>query len=108
MEARPRTLNRYIAPNGEDPFQGWLDGLNDLKGGSRILVRLNRVEQGNFGPSGPVGGGVFELKFDFGPGYRVYYGLDGDDVVILLGGGDKKTQSSDIRKAIARWKVYNA
>ena len=55
-----------------------------------------------------MGGGVLELKFDFGPGYRAYYGLDGDDVVILLGGGDKKTQAGDIRKAITRWKDYNA
>lgn len=108
MEARPRILRHYIAPNGEDPFQVWLDGLKDWNGRSRILVRLNRVTQGNFGPGGFVGGGVLELKFDFGPGYRVYYGLDGDDVVILLGGGDKKTQAGDIRKAITRWKDYNA
>ena len=107
MEARPRILKHYIASNGSDPLQIWLGRLKDWKGKSKILVRLDRVEQGNFGAWGSVGNGVYEFKIDSGPGYRVYYGLDGDDVV-LLGGGAKNTQSSDIDIAIERWEDYNA
>lgn len=107
MKARPRVLKHYVAPNGTDPFQVWLRGLKDLKGAAKIRSRLDRVERGNFGSHGSVGEGVHELKINFGPGYRVYYGLDGDDV-ILLGGGSKDTQSGDIKKAIARWGEYNA
>ena len=70
-------------------------------------MRLNRVAQGNLGDCEPVGDGVYELKIDFGPGYRVYFGEDGDDV-ILLGGGAKNTQPSDIKKAKRRWSDYNA
>jgi putative addiction module killer protein len=73
----------------------------------RILARIERVEEGNFGDCESVGGGVHELKIDFGPGYRVYFGEDGDSVV-LLGAGTKKTQSTDIAIAKARWSVYNA
>ena len=107
MKARSRILKHYIAPNGGDPLQIWLDGLRDWKGKSKIQVRLDRVERGNFGTWGSVKSGVRELKIDFGPGYRVYYGLDGDHV-ILLGGGSKNTQSSDIDKVIERWEDYNA
>ena len=107
MEARPRVLKHYLAPNGDDPFQIWLDQLKDLESKARILVRMDRVGLGNFGEWAPVGSGVCELKFDFGPGYRAYYGLDDADV-ILLGGGSKKAQSTDIRKAIERWEEYNA
>ena len=64
------------------------------------------MEQGNFGDSKSVGGGVRELRIHYGPGYRVYYGQDGDRLIILLGGGSKKRQSQDIAQAIARWETY--
>jgi putative addiction module killer protein len=96
-----------VDPKGDDPFQEWLDQLKDTRTVSRILVRLHRVEHGDFGEWSSIGSGVCELKFDFGPGYRVYYGMDNDDL-ILLGGGSKKQQSSDIRKATERWEDYNA
>jgi len=68
---------------------------------------LDRAEEGNFGDSEPVGGGVIELKIDFGPGYRVYVGIDGNEI-ILLWGGTKKTQQEDIQKAQSFWRDYNA
>jgi putative addiction module killer protein len=84
-----------------------MDGLKDIRVPVIIWNRLDRVEMGNLGHHRPVGEGVFELIFDFGPGYRVYYGEDEDTVVLLLG-GTKKSQSEDIEKAKEYWSDYNA
>jgi putative addiction module killer protein len=73
---------------------------------ARITVLLDRLERGNFSVAKGVGSGVFELRLDFGPGYRVYFGKDGERLVILLGGGTKKRQQADIDTAIAHWKEY--
>jgi putative addiction module killer protein len=84
--------------------------LRKIDGGvrNRINTRIRRIEEkGSYGDCEPVGKGVYELKFDIGPGYRVYFGIDGNEM-ILLGGGDKNTQDSDIRKAQASWEDYNA
>ena len=107
MEARPRTLKDYLSADDRDPFDIWISGVRDGKAKGIIRTRLNRVRQGNFGDCGPVGEGVQELRIDFGPGYRVYFGEDGDDV-ILLGGGDKSTQGADIKNAKERWIDYHA
>jgi putative addiction module killer protein len=72
-----------------------------------VINRLDRVKKGNFGDCKPVGEGVYELRIDFGPGYRVYFGED-QDSVILLGGGDKSTQTKNILKAKECWRYYNA
>lgn len=75
---------------------------------SRIVVRIRKIgEYGGYGDCEPVGDGVFELRLDFGPGYRVYFGIDSDEIV-LLGGGNKRTQDSDILKAKRCWEDYNA
>ncbi len=71
-----------------------------------VDARLTRVRAGNFGDCKSVGGGVFELRIALGPGHRVYYGLQGQQVVILLGGGDKSTQGRDIRRAQQLWQQY--
>lgn len=107
MEIRPRQLKRYFTEDGECPFDLWMKGLRDGKGRGIILNRLDRVEDGNLGDCEPVGEGVFELRFSFGPGYRVYFGEDGD-LVVLLCGGTKNTQGSDILKAKSYWRDYNA
>jgi putative addiction module killer protein len=83
-----------------DVFAKWLDTLNDIRARARILVRIERLAAGNPGDVKPVGGGVSELRIDYGPGYRVYYKKQGRQVVILLAGGDKHTQAKDIKTAL--------
>jgi putative addiction module killer protein len=80
-------------------FIDWLTALRDIQARARIAKRIDRIAQGNFGDAKPVGDGVSELRFDFGPGYRVYYTRRGDVVVILLCGGDKDSQPRDIERA---------
>jgi putative addiction module killer protein len=81
-------------------FAQWLDGLCDLQARARVQVRIERLAQGNAGDIQPVGGGVSELRIHYGPGYRVYFKQRGREVVILLAGGDKRTQAKDIRTAL--------
>lgn len=82
-------------------FSSWLDRLNDRQARARIQVRLDRLALGLTGDVKPVGGGVSELRVDHGPGYRVYFKQHGQELVILLVGGDKRTQSRDIKRALA-------
>ena len=80
-------------------FADWLDGLRDLRARARVQARINRLADGNPGDAKSVGGGVSELRVDYGPGYRVYFTWRGTELVILLAGGDKSTQASDIKAA---------
>ena len=81
-------------------FAKWLDGLHDIRARARILARIERLAAGNPGDVKPVGEGVSELRIGYGPGYRVYYKKHGQQVVILLAGGDKSTQTKDIKTAL--------
>ena len=81
-------------------FAKWLDGLNDIRARARVLARIERLTAGNPGDVAPVGEGVSELRIDYGPGYRVYYKQFGKSLVILLAGGDKHTQTKDIKTAL--------
>lgn len=83
-----------------EAFAKWIDGLRDIRARARILVRIERLALGNPGDVKAVGQGVSELRIDYGPGYRVYYKQVGQTVVILLAGGDKRTQAADIRTAL--------
>ena len=83
-----------------DVYAIWIDSLRDLQGRARILVRVERLAAGNPGNVKPVGEGVSELRIDFGPGYRVYFTQRGREIVILLAGGDKSSQSTDIKTAL--------
>lgn len=96
-------LRHYVSPDGQDLFARWLDGLRDRQARARIAARLVRLHNGNFGDCRAVGGGVWELRVDWGPGYRVYYAIEGKRVILLCDGGDKRTQSADIERAIERW-----
>jgi putative addiction module killer protein len=93
--------------NKTDEFDAWLSGLGDLTACARVLARVRRAELGNFGDVESVGGGVTEMRVDFGPGYRVYFGREGRVVYLLLcggvSGGDKSTQKADIKRAKAMW-----
>ena len=95
----------FVETNGRVPFHAWLDSL-DRQTQAKITVALTRLAHGNRSHVKGVGGGVAELKLDFGPGYRIYFGHDGDMLIILLAGGTKKRQSEDIATAKARWVEY--
>ena len=101
-----QTIVIYEQESGKSLFLEWLLGLKDVKGRAVIRARLNRIELGNFGDCKSVGAGVQELRIAFGPGYRVYFGREGNTVVVLLYGGDKGSQSRDIAKAKLLWKEY--
>ena len=88
------------------PFSDWLASLMDARATGIVRARLNRIRLGNFGDCKSVGSGVEELRIDFGPGYRVYYGREGQLVVILLCGGSKGTQARDVLRAQKYWKEY--
>jgi putative addiction module killer protein len=92
-------LLEYITEDGRNPFQEWIQNMHDAMVRGRIRIRLNRLRLGNFGDSKAVGDGVFELKIDIGPGYRVYYSKMESTVLLLLCGGDKSAQSKDISRA---------
>ncbi len=105
-ETRPKSVIVYATPNEEEPFTNWLNSLRDVMGRKRILARITRLEQGNYGDCEPVGEGISELRMFFGPGYRVYFGEQGNDIVILLCGGDKDSQDRDIQQVKAYWQEY--
>ncbi len=106
MDVRPRELVEYETESGNSPFSEWLNSLKDINARAIIRKRLNRVRNGNFGNTRHVEDQVYELKVYYGPGYRVYYGLDGDTLVVLLCGGSKGSQDRDIQKAKEYWKDY--
>ncbi|MEK7711389.1 MAG: type II toxin-antitoxin system RelE/ParE family toxin [Planctomycetota bacterium] len=99
-------LRRYVTASGRDVFGEWLAGLADARARAKVAARLARVQAGNYGDCKPVGGGVWELRVDWGPGYRLYYARAGRSVVLLLCGGDKRTQTSDITRALEHWNDY--
>ena len=104
MEATERTIVIYSDEKGREPLSEWLMKLKDKMAHTAILVRIDRVRHGNFGDNASVGGDVREMRIDIGPGYRVYYGIGGDEIVLLLCGGTKRTQSKDVEKAKQYWK----
>lgn len=107
MDPTHRDAKNYQNAAGKTPFRDWIARLDGTLR-ARVNVRVRKIaECGSYGDCEPVGGGVYELRFDFGPGYRVYFGIDGSEI-ILLGGGDKDTQVADVKKAKARWGDYNA
>ncbi len=103
MLVNPRTLVIYRTQTGTAPFEDWLNGLLDIQTRAIIRKRLNRIRLGNFGDSKSVGKGIFELKIDFGPGYRIYFAEQNKFIVVLLCGGAKSTQQRDIQKAQSYW-----
>ncbi|MGB9196799.1 MAG: type II toxin-antitoxin system RelE/ParE family toxin [Terriglobales bacterium] len=99
-------IRRYFTSSGRDVFGEWLAELKDVRTRAKIVARIDRLAAGNFGDCKPLRGGLSELRVDWGPGYRVYYALVGKERVLLLGGGDKRKQSSDIKRALEYLKDY--
>ena len=98
-------VREYLDRDGHSPNAAWSDRLN-REAAAKVAAALARVQQGNFSKAKGVGAGVYEYRIDFGPGYRIYFGKDGERFVILVGGGTKKRQQGDIKTAWARWQDY--
>jgi putative addiction module killer protein len=98
-------IQEFLDASGRSPFARWFEGLN-AAAAARVTVALTRLGHGNFSNVEGVGSGVYELKIDFGPGYRVYFGKDGERIMILLGGSTKKRQDAAIAAAQAAWAEY--
>lgn len=101
-------VRHYLARDGRDPFQDWIDGLEEVRTRVAVLRRIDRLALGIVGDCRFCRSGVWELRIDLGPGYRVYYAKAGTEVLLLLAGGPKRTQDADIRSAVARWKDYRS
>jgi putative addiction module killer protein len=99
-------IRHYISPAGRDLFDEWLSQLGDPRTQAKIAVRINRLAAGNTGDCKPLRDGLWELRIDWGPGYRIYYALTGKESALLLSGGDKRRQAGDIEKALGCLKNY--
>jgi len=102
----PKQVIFYVDGQGQEPFMDWLESLRDVMGRKRILTRIGRLQEGNYGDCEPAGEGVKELRMFFGPGYRVYIGEEEKNRIVVLCGGDKSTQEQDIEIAQGYWKEY--
>ena len=98
-------VREYLDSSGDSPYAAWFDSLN-AEAAAKVTTAVTRVSLGNFSNVEGVGSGVFEYKLDFGPGCRIYFGKDGETLVILLSGGTKRRQQRDINAALANWQDY--
>ena len=98
-------VREYLDSSDRSPYAAWFDSLN-AEAAAKVTTAVTQVSLGNFSNVEGVGSGVFEYKLDFGPGYRIYFGKDGETLVILLGGGTKKRQQLDFNAALANWQDY--
>jgi putative addiction module killer protein len=105
-DVRQRTINLYQIPNSHEPFTKWFLSIRDTSVQQRIQARLTSVRAGNLGDHRSVGGGISELRLDFGTGYRIYFGQVDTTIVLLLCGGDKSSQQRDIERAKNYWIEY--
>lgn len=106
LETFPYTIDYYLTQKGEKPLKEWLDGMKDIAARNKIRIRLDRVRLGSLGDHHHVEKGVYELRVDYGPGYRVYYALKEKTIILLLIGGDKSSQGKDIGLATTYWEDY--
>lgn len=101
-------VREYETADERRPFAEWMQALRNREARARIVARIVRLQAGNRGDWRGIGGALFELRIDYGPGYRIYCGQDGETLVLLLCGGDKRTQTQDIERAHEHWKDYEA
>jgi putative addiction module killer protein len=102
------TVLHYLTASGASPYQEWFESVRDRTARAAVLARINRVRAGTLGDWKIVGDSVFELRIDHGSGYRIYFGRDGNTVVVLLAAGAKKSQHRDIKNAKENWRDYEA
>ena len=98
-------VREYVTADGSSPYAKWFNRLN-AQAAAKVAIAITRMAQGNLSNAKSVGSGVQEYRIDFGPGYRIYFGRDGERLLILLGGGTKKRQQADVEAAQARWADY--
>jgi putative addiction module killer protein len=98
----------FKTADGKEPFTKWLEGIKSIKAKSRVLVAMQRMQTGLISDTKPVGEGVQEIRIHIESGYRIYFGYDGTELIILLAGSTKKNQSREIEKAKDYWKQYKA
>ena len=101
-------IREYVSLNGKVPFVEWIGKLRDNRARIRIRIHLDRVLLGNPGDHKSLGHGLYEMRIHYGPGYRVYYGQEGNQLILLLCGGSKSTQRSDIKLATRYWQDYRS
>ena len=99
-------LKHYLTHDGVDVIAQWFESLSDRHAIARVQLRLDRLERGLLGDCKPISDGVWELRIDWGAGYRIYYAQTGSSVLLLLCGGDKRKQQTDIERAISYWQDY--
>ena len=99
-------VREYLTASGRNPYRDWISKVKDRMSAGIIQGRLARLEFGHLGDCKSIGKGVFELRIFHGPGYRIYFGWENDRIIILLAGGDKKTQPMDIKRAQKYWEEY--
>lgn len=106
MDVQPRAVHVYVNRSGASPVEQWLDSLRDRTARARVVAGIDRLRLGNLGQTRSLGGALCELKIAYGPGYRVYFAHAGPVLILLLCGGDKSTQVSDIFRARQFWQDY--
>lgn len=106
FDGQPKATIIYQTAAGMRPFDEWVAALRDRQALARIEKRLIRLRGGNPGDYKAVGMGIYELRIDYGPGYRIYFSFSGQQVILLLCGGDKTTQTADIERAFAYWEDF--
>ncbi len=99
-------IRHYVTSSGKNLYLDWLTRLRDTRANLAVVSRVRRMENGNFGDQKSCRDGVWELRIDVGAGYRLYYAMAGKQIVLLLCGGDKKSQSADIERAVEFWKQW--
>lgn len=102
-QIKSRLIEYFVTPSGKMPAKEWLESLKDKVAQAILYKRIRQAGTGNFGKTRHVGNGVQELKIDYGPGYRIYFGVYKDEMILLLLGGSKRTQQADIEKSRAYW-----
>ena len=106
MKIKERLVEYFYAPSGKAPVKDWLNSVKDKLTQAILYKRIRQASLGNFGDHKSVGAGVSEMKIDYGPGFRIYYGIHNDELIMLLMGGSKRTQQTDIEKAKTYWALW--